>query len=162
MDTKIDPLWLQTWRLFITAHAKLIGEIDQRLREAHQIPLNSYDVLIELYEATNHHLRMSDLADRVLLTRSGLTRLVDKLEQDGLLRREVDPQDRRGFYANLTEAGIEAMRQAWPVYAEGISTLFVEHISREEAVSFSRVFARMIEATQEADESRDAIHRSER
>lgn len=149
MDTKLDPLWLQTWRMFITAHAKLIGEIDQRLREAHQIPLNWYDVLIELYEAADHRLRMSDLADRVLLTRSGLTRLVDKLEHEGLLRREIDPQDRRGFYAILTEAGIDAMRQAWPVYAEGISTLFVQHISREEAEVLSKVFSRLAAGIQE-------------
>src|SRR5688572_4870948 len=97
MDNKPTSQQLKTWRLFITVHAKIVTQIDKSLEDAGLIPLNWYDVLIELYEAPERRLRMSDLAERVLLTRSGLTRLVDRLEKEGYLKREIDPQDRRGF-----------------------------------------------------------------
>lgn len=121
-----------TWRLFITAHAKLINAIDKRLTEAGKIPLHWYDVLIELYEAPKRRLKMGELAERVVLSRSGLTRLVDKLEGAGYLHRDLDAEDRRSFYAILTDAGHQALREAWPLYAEGIATLFAEPLTDEE------------------------------
>lgn len=145
MDNKLSPHYLKAWRLFITAHARLIAHIDHNLREAHQMPLNWYDVLIELYEAPDRRLRMSELAERVLLTRSGLTRLVDRLEDQGYLRREVDPEDRRGFYAILTTDGLQAMQQAWPVYAQGIDQCFAQHLSDEEAQLLIEVFSRILD-----------------
>jgi DNA-binding MarR family transcriptional regulator len=123
----------------------LIADIDRRLAAAGQIPLHWYDVLIELYEAPDQKLRMADLAQRVLLTRSGLTRLVDQLEAKGYLRRVLDPEDRRGFYAILTDAGVAAMRSAWPIYAAGIQELFGAHLSPEEAAILVRLFARMLD-----------------
>ncbi len=145
MNEKVPSQHLHAWRLFLTAHAQLITAIDARLRAAQQIPLNWYDVLIELYEVPDQRLRMSDLAERVLLTRSGLTRLVDRLEKAGYLRREIDPEDRRGFYAIITDAGIEAMRGAWPVYASGINQLFAQYLSAAEARLLTDIFARMLE-----------------
>ncbi|MFZ4814847.1 MAG: MarR family winged helix-turn-helix transcriptional regulator [Phototrophicaceae bacterium] len=143
MTDTLPPTTLHAWRLFLTAHRLLIADIDRRLAAAEQIPLNWYDVLIELYEAPDQKLRMADLAQRVLLTRSGLTRLVDQLEAKGYLRRELDPDDRRGFYAILTDAGVAAMRAAWPIYAAGIQQLFGSHLSAEEAAVLVRLFERM-------------------
>jgi DNA-binding MarR family transcriptional regulator len=141
---KIQKTHLKAWRLFITANAVILENIDRQLREAEQIPLNWYDVLIELYEATDNRLRMSELADRVLLTRSGLTRLVDTLEKAGHIVREIDPDDRRGFYAVLTDSGKQAMQKAWPTYASGINRLFAKHLSDEEARLLVDVFERML------------------
>jgi DNA-binding MarR family transcriptional regulator len=135
---------LEAWRLLLTAHARLIAAVDARLSAEDRIPLQSYDVLIELYEAQNRSLRMSDLAQRVLLSRSGLTRLVDRLENEGLLRREIDPQDRRGFFAVLTDAGLAAMRAAWPVYQAGIVEHFARHLSDDDAAALARMLSRMI------------------
>jgi DNA-binding MarR family transcriptional regulator len=151
MDSKPLPTHaLDTWRLFITAHARLVAQIEARLDAANQIPLHWYDVLIELFEAHDKRLRMHDLAERVVLSRSGLTRLVDRLEREGLLRREVDSADRRGFYVVLTEAGEHAMRAAWPVYAEGIADTFGKHLSEEEAATLMRVFAAILDTAKDA------------
>src|SRR5215813_4990601 len=110
---------LAAWRAFLKAHARLVDLIDHDLVAAKRLPLSSYDVLIELYEAPERRLRMHELAERVVLSRSGLTRLVDRLEAEGYLTRDPCKTDRRGAYAVLTEQGREALRHAWPVYAQG-------------------------------------------
>src|SRR5947209_4747658 len=110
---------LAAWRAFLKAHAIIINRIDRDLAAAELPPLSTYDVLIELYEAPEHRLRMHELAQRVVLSRSGLTRLVDRLEAEGLLIRERSGADRRGAYAVVTEEGIAALRRTWPVYARG-------------------------------------------
>jgi DNA-binding MarR family transcriptional regulator len=115
------------------------------------MPLNWYDVLIELQEAPDNRLRMSDLADRVLLTRSGLTRLVDRLEKEGYIIREIDPEDRRGFYAIITDTGKQAMRGAWKVYSQSIHTYFAQHLTDEEAAIFTKVFERILENHSDSD-----------
>lgn len=144
MTKNLSTHHLQAWRLFLTTNARLIAQIDDALHTAQQIPLNWYDVLIELYEAPGKRLRMSELAERVLLTRSGLTRLVDRLEKEGYLTREIDPADRRGFYATITDSGVEAMRQAWPIYADSISHRFAQHLSDEEARLLIDLLSRML------------------
>ena len=144
MSKKLSDHHLTAWRLFLTANTRLINTIDASLRDADCIPLNWYDVLIELLEAPDHRLRMSDLADRVLLTRSGLTRLVDRLEGEGYLTRELDPEDRRGFYAVITAEGVMAMRQAWPIYAEGIGGLFADFLSEEQAQQLAEIFSSIL------------------
>ena len=149
MTKKIETTHLEAWRLFLITHARLVETIDRSLSSAEQIPLNWYDVLIELYEAPDRRLRMHELAERVVLSRSGLTRLVDRLEHAGLLRREPDPQDRRGFHTIITPEGIEAMRRAWPVYAEGILKGFAQHLSEEEARVLVRGFSAMLASMRE-------------
>lgn len=146
-DVGMTPQHLSAWRLFLTANAKIITQIDHDLAAAGCIPLHWYDVLIELVEAPAQRLRMSDLAARVLLTRSGLSRLVDRLEKEGYLIRELDPEDRRGFYAIITAAGIQAMKQAWPVYAAGITRLFSQYLNEDEARVLEAAFTRMLSGT---------------
>jgi DNA-binding MarR family transcriptional regulator len=149
MSEKLDELHLAAWRNFITAHARLIARIDQELADAGCVPLHWYDVLIELAEAPGRRLRMSDLARKVVLSRSGLTRLVDKLEANGLLSREPAPTDGRGAYAVLTEAGRASLRQAWPVYARGIQAHFAAYLSDDEARIYSEALACMLQALEE-------------
>jgi DNA-binding MarR family transcriptional regulator len=110
------------------------------------IPLTWYDVLIELYEAPDRRLRLHELARAVVLSRSTLTRTVDRLEGAGLLRREPDPTDRRGAFAVLTDEGLEAMRQAWPYYAQAIVDTFTRHLSEDEASVLTEVCARVRDA----------------
>ncbi len=144
MTNEPDALRLAAWRTFITAHAAVIGRIERDMAAAGVIPLIWYDVLIELYEAPERRLRLHELADAVVLSRSGLTRLVDRLEAAGLLRREAATTDRRGAYAVLTTAGIDAMRAAWPIYAGGIVAYFGQFLSEEEAFLLTRVFERVL------------------
>jgi len=142
--TKLSDLQIRAWRNFITSHALLIDRIDSELAAAQQIPLHDYDVLIELAEAPDHRLRLSDLADRVVLTRGGITRAVKKLEEAGMLTREADPQDRRGVYAILTEQGHTALSKAWSVYAQGIMAHFARHLNESEAQQLITLFERII------------------
>ena len=146
MIEKPDEARLTAWRQFITAHARLIEIIDAELVAAGCISLQWYDVLVELVEAPDRRLRMHELARRVVLSRSTLTRLVDRLEAEGLLARERSETDRRGANAVLTEKGLEALRQAWPVYARAIARHFARHLSTDEAQTLTAVFTRMLDA----------------
>jgi DNA-binding MarR family transcriptional regulator len=131
-EIKSDPR-LEAWRLFITLHAKIIEIIDADIQAAGGIPLQHYDVLIELFEAEGKQLRMYDLARRVALSRSSITRFVDQLAQQEFLTRRTDPEDRRGSYAVLTEAGEAALRESWPAYREAIERHFGSFLNDAEA-----------------------------
>ena len=143
MTEELSEPQLDAWRAFLTAHAILINVIDRELIGAGCIPLHWYDVLVELLEAPEHRLRLHELADRVVLSRSGLTRLVDRLEAEGLLTRERSGRDRRGWYAVLTDQGFAAMREAWPVYARGIARCFARHLDAAEAQTLTDVLRRV-------------------
>jgi DNA-binding MarR family transcriptional regulator len=145
MNEKLDDKRLTAWRLFITAHARLLDTIDGELAKAGCVPLHWYDVLIELYEAPERRLRMSELARKVVLSKSGLTRLVDKLENAGLLQRAAAESDGRGAFAVITEAGIAALRQAWPVYAGGIQSHFAAYMNEDETRQLTAVFSRVLD-----------------
>lgn len=145
MEIELASSRLVAWRSFLTAHAALINQIERELLEAGVVPLSWYDVLFALYDAPGQRLRMSELATAIVLSRSGLTRLVDRLEAEGLLVRERLASDRRGAFAVLTDKGVEAMRRAWPVYAKGIEEHFARYLNDEEARILAKVFRRMIE-----------------
>jgi len=116
---------LSTWRSFLRAHATVIRRLEHELLAEHELPLASYDVLVQLSEAPDRSLRMTELADRVLLSRSGLTRLADRLARDGLIARQACPSDARGTLAVLTDAGLERLRRAWPTHLRGVA----EHVT---------------------------------
>ena len=143
----LSELHLAVWRAFLKAHATVVDQIDHDLAAEQRLSLSSYDVLIELYEAPDRRLRMHELAKRVVLSRSGLTRLVDRLEAEGLLTRDRCGTDRRGAYAVITEQGIAALRKAWPVYARGISQYFARWFTQEEAQIFVAALERLLQAS---------------
>jgi DNA-binding MarR family transcriptional regulator len=144
MGGRLDEARLAAWRALLTAHAVVTDKIDREMVAAGVAPLTWYDVLVELAEAPAHRLRLHDLADRVVLSRSGLTRLVDRLEAAGLVRREAVAGDRRGAFAVLTDAGAAAQRRAWPVYAHGIAAHFANHLTADEATVIGQALERMI------------------
>ena len=124
---------LATWRTFLGAHAAVVGQVEADLQRAGLPPLSWYDVLWALHEAPGRRLRMRELADHVVLTRTGMTRLVDRIEAAGLLRREPVPGDRRGAYAVLTDDGVALLRRMWPVYSRRVQAAFVEPIGSDGA-----------------------------
>jgi DNA-binding MarR family transcriptional regulator len=119
------------WRSFLHAHANVLRELERELSDT-GLPLSWYDVLLQLAEAPGHRLRMAELADRVLLSRSGLTRLIDRLQAEGFVRREPAPGDARGTFTVLTKPGIEALRKAAPVHLAGIRDHWLAHYSDDE------------------------------
>lgn len=146
MDEIASDDRVEAWRAFITAHAEIISAIERRLEREGYLPLTSYDVLVALSETPGHRLRMRDLARYVILSRSALTRLVDRLERQGLLARERSGEDRRGAYAVLTAAGQRELERTWPVYGQEIQRHFARHLSDEESSVLQRLMARIAAA----------------
>ncbi|MBD3886528.1 MarR family transcriptional regulator [Phormidium tenue FACHB-886] len=141
--TELDPARNSLWRLFLTAHVRLLDRVEEHLKQAGLPPLEWYDVLWTLKDAPDQRLRFSQLADAVLLSRSNLTRLVDRLEKVGLLQREVCPTDRRGAFAVLTSEGLAMQQRMWEVYSQRIAEDFAEHLEDAEVKMMTQVLSRM-------------------
>ena len=116
----------------LRAHAELTRALDAQLAREHKLPLSSYEVLLFLADAPDGRMRMSDLAESVLLSRSGLTRLVDRLEREGLLKRERCESDARGLFAEITPEGRELFDAARRTHLDGVRALFLDRFSRDE------------------------------
>jgi DNA-binding MarR family transcriptional regulator len=134
---------LAVWRSFLRAHSQVIRSLEGDLADAGHLPIASYDVLVQLAEAPERRLRMTELADRVLLSRSGLTRLIDRLERDRLVRREPCADDARGMFAVLTDLGVDRLREAARVHLPGIAQHFVRRFSRQELTRLGQLLARL-------------------
>lgn len=134
------------WAVLLAAHATLVEKIEAALAEAELPPLAWYDVLWELEKAESGKLRMHELARRIVLSRSNLTRLADRLEQAGLVAREDTPHDRRGYHLAITRAGLATRKKMWPVYKEAIERLFSKQVTLEEARAMGDALHRAVKA----------------
>jgi DNA-binding MarR family transcriptional regulator len=123
---------LGAWRGLLRVHSAMTKALDAELEREHGLALSSYEVLLFLADAPGGRLRMSDLADGVLLSRSGLTRLVDRLERDGLLCRERCEDDARGYHAAITEAGRALFQRARKTHLDGVRERFLSRLSPDE------------------------------
>jgi DNA-binding MarR family transcriptional regulator len=123
---------LAAWRGMLRAHAELTKELDAQLAREHKLPLSSYEVLLYLADAPHGRMRMAELAESVLLSRSGLTRLVDRLEREGLLKRERCESDARGYFAEITPKGRRLFDAARRTHLDGVRALFLSRFSRDE------------------------------
>lgn len=128
-DVELSAEELAVWRGFLRAHAHLVRELDAELRREHGLSLSSYDVLVQLASAPERRMRMSELATSVLLTPSGLTRLVDRLCREGLVERTRCSSDARGSFAVLTADGFERLARARGTHLDGVRRLFLSHCS---------------------------------
>jgi DNA-binding MarR family transcriptional regulator len=140
---------LSAWRAFLNAHALATKRISRDLAQAGLPELTWYDVLWTLYRADERRLRIRELADAVVLSSTGMTRFVDRLEAAGLVRREAVPGDRRGAYAVITKEGIDLLRRMWPIYARGIATYFGPAV--EDATALRSTLDSVAEAAGRAD-----------
>jgi DNA-binding MarR family transcriptional regulator len=136
-NTPLSPLEIAAWRGMLVIHAALIEELDDELQLEQRLPLSSYDVLVHLNEASGRQLRMSELADRVLLTKSGLTRIVDVLQRQGLVERVRSEEDARGLYARLTRKGRTKVRAAQRSHIRGVRARFTDKLSEEQLQSLA-------------------------
>ncbi|HSK93590.1 MAG TPA: MarR family transcriptional regulator [Candidatus Angelobacter sp.] len=134
---------LRAWAAFLRAHAQVVRALEQELGDEQDMALTDYDVLVQLASADPRRLRMSELADRLLLSRSGVTRLVDRLVADGLVERVTCEDDRRGQWAALTAAGEERLRRAAPTHLRGVAEHFVDRLTDEELATIERAFTRL-------------------
>jgi DNA-binding MarR family transcriptional regulator len=141
---ELSPAELGAWRGFLRVHAALAKQLDAELAAHHDLPLSSYEVLITLQASPARRCRMAELADRVLLSRSGTTRLVDRLEREGLLVRDTCSDDGRGTYAVLTDAGADLLERARPTHLTGVRERFVRHFSDAELSTLALWWERVL------------------
>ncbi len=134
---------MDAWVLFVHAHARLMARLGADLDASHEVPLGTYDVLVQLSQSGGK-LRLKDLLDRVILSQPGLSRRVERLEAAGLVERRPDPKDGRGVVVVLTRAGRYALRSAAVVHMAGIDREFTHALTDEEADVLIRVFSRVL------------------
>jgi DNA-binding MarR family transcriptional regulator len=124
----MDDETLSAWRALLNVHARVTARVESALAEAGLPPLSWYDVLWPLHRAPGRRLRVGALVEQVTLSRTGLTRLLDRVERDGLIRREPAPEDRRGSYVVITAAGSAVLRKMWPVYERALDDAFAARL----------------------------------
>src|SRR5260221_2088157 len=139
------------WAVLLAAHATLIEKVEAALARAKLPPLSWYDVLWELEKAEGGKLRMHELARRVVLSRSNLTRLADRLEDAGLVAREDTPHDLRGYHCVVTPAGLAMRKKMWPVYKAEIDGLFSRPVGVGGARTIGDALARTVKAAREGE-----------
>jgi DNA-binding MarR family transcriptional regulator len=147
LDTAADQLSaveLGAWRGLLRVHSALVKSLDAQLSAAHDLPLSSYEVLITLEAAPGRKLRMSELADSVLLSRSGMTRLVDRLEKHGMLERDHCTADGRGCFAVLTDSGAEAVAEARRTHLSGVRERFLSQFADDELRVLASYWERVV------------------
>jgi len=135
---------LRAWRGMLRAHAVMAKALDAQLEAAHGLQLSSYEVLMYLADAEDERMRMCDLASSILLSRSGLTRLVDRLAREGLIERVACDDDARGQFAKLTPQGREKLAAARVTHLEGVRELFLDRFTAAELEVLGDAWDRVI------------------
>jgi len=140
----LDPRELAAWRGMLRTHVLLERRAEADLLRDHGLQLSSYEVLMHLADAPDGRLRLSELADLAILSRSGLTRLIDRLEREGRVDRERCPDDARGFFAVITEQGRREVTAARRDYLDGVRERFLDLLSAEEQEQLGAIWARVL------------------
>ncbi len=131
-DQRLNAAELAAWRGMLRVHSALFHQLDHELELEHRLSLRAYEVLVVLESAPDHRLRMSDLSRSVLLSPSGVSRLVDRLEADGLVHRQRCSDDGRGFFAELTDEGRRRLSEARSTHLAGVRRLFLDNFAATE------------------------------
>ncbi len=132
MRVRLSEREMRAWQAFLHAHHDVVSRLDADLRRHHGVTFAEYDVLLRLARAPEGALRMSDIAARVLLSPSGVTRLVERLVSRGLIDRNADPTDGRAVLARLTDRGSTLIRSAAPTHLRGIREHFASRLGDDE------------------------------
>jgi DNA-binding MarR family transcriptional regulator len=141
--TRLDGAALDAWRGYLTSHASILRALDAELVAEHGLTTRDYEVLFYLAQAEGRRLAMSAISERTMLTRSGITRLVDGLVGSGLIERHACANDARVSYAQLTDVGYETLRKASRSHVAGVRRLFVELYSDEELETLAELLGRL-------------------
>jgi DNA-binding MarR family transcriptional regulator len=142
-DSHLSPGELAAWRGMLETHSRLIARLDAELERDHGIQLSAYEVLMYLGDADGEKLRMGELADRLLLSRSGITRMVDRLERQRLIERQRCEDDGRGFFARLTADGREKLDAARPAHLAGVRRHFLDELEPGEQERLAAIWERL-------------------
>jgi len=157
---KLSPQQRAAWAGFIRAHASIVKELDAELQAAHGLPLSSYDVLVQLSSARDGRMQMFELAEAVHLSRSGLSRLVDRLERQGLLERHKGERDPRQVFARITRRGLERLAETTTTHLAGVRRRFLERLSQEQVGQLAIVWNRLLDRKPEHEQGTKATRTS--
>jgi DNA-binding MarR family transcriptional regulator len=149
-DSRLEP-----WRAFLQAHAPITRRLDEELRAEHDLSLAEYDALLTIADAPDRRIRMRHLADRVILSKSGVTRLIDRLVLDGLVQRDVCLSDARGAEAVLTPAGLDRLRRASRTHLRGIDEHFLAALEADDLPAIRRSMRAVAERAGPAETNLD-------
>jgi DNA-binding MarR family transcriptional regulator len=141
----LDPEEWESWGALMLLHRSVLQQLDTELRRVHDLAVTEFDVLITLFNARDQRLRMSDLAERVLLSPAGTTHLVTRLERDRLVRREVDPTDRRKWFTVLTAKGDRALQAARRTHNDVLRRTLLTDTTRDERRILRHIWQRLAE-----------------
>jgi DNA-binding MarR family transcriptional regulator len=142
---ELSPEQLEAWTRFLRAHSSITRELEGQLGSGHELTLSDYDVLVQLAQAPGRRLRPVELARAVLLTRSGVTRLVHGLERAGLVERIPSPEDLRGSLVQLTPAGRDVLRRASRTHLQGVRERFADRFDATELATLSDLLGRLLD-----------------
>jgi DNA-binding MarR family transcriptional regulator len=142
-QAELNGAALDAWRGFLLSHKAIVRELDADLVAKHGLTTRDYEVLLFLSQAPDRQLKMSELAERTMLTRSGVTRLIDGLQQSGLVERVACPSDARVSWASLTDPGYQKLREAGETHVESIRQVFLQHFSNEELGQLAELLGRL-------------------
>jgi DNA-binding MarR family transcriptional regulator len=140
---RLEGAALEAWRSYLQSHASIVRVLDADLVAEHGMTTRDYEVLLYLAQADGRRLPMSALSERTMLTRSGITRLVDGLVESGCIERVACPKDARVSYAALTDSGYEKLRKAGCSHIASIRELFLEHFSPAELAQLAELLSRL-------------------
>lgn len=144
-ESRLDEKRIAVWEAFLRTYTTIMPLLECEMREARDLPLIWYNVLIHLSHDSDGGLRLQELAEVIGLSQSGLTRLLDRMCEAGLVDREPCPDDRRGAYAIITPEGKVTLEEATPIYQQGIEAHFLRHLSDEDVVTLYKAFCRVLE-----------------
>ena len=148
---EFSPEERAAWSGFIRAHATIVKDLDAELRAAHGLPLSSFDVLVQLSLAPDDRMQMHELAEAVHISRSGLTRLVDRLECQGLIERHRGERDPRQVFACITSSGLERLAETTPTHLAGVRRRFLEQLTRTQVRQLAVVWNRLLGSVPERE-----------
>jgi DNA-binding MarR family transcriptional regulator len=138
----LAPHELAAWRGMLEIHARMTQQLDAQMHAEHGLSLSAYEVLMFLADAPEHRMRMSEIAENVLLSRSGCTRLVDRLAELGYVTRCAADTDGRGLNAKLTSAGLEKITVARATHHEGVRRFFLDHLTITDQIALGDIWTR--------------------
>ena len=146
---KLSPEERAAWSGFLRAHASIVKKLDAELQAKHGLPLSSYDVLVQLSLAPDGRMQMYQLADAVHLSRSALTRAVDRLERQGLLERSRGTTDSRQVFAAITERGLGLLAETTPTHLAGVRERFLDRLSGVQLQQLTSIWKELLESQHE-------------
>ncbi len=146
MTTTISDQKLAAWRTFLAAYGTTLRALEHEMLEDQGIPLTWYEILARLDATTEGRMQMKDLAECILLSRSGLTRLIDRMAAEDLVDRLPCPEDRRGTYATITDEGRNALHRAMPSHIQSIDEHFLRYLDVFDVQALQRVLKKVLDA----------------